>query len=71
MKFFFSKSKLANTGMVIARSLTKRRLVILKEAQNKFGIKNTWTTKGNIYASIDGEKHLIKIFDDIYDLTIE
>ena len=33
---------------------------LLKEAQQKFGVENTCTVKGNVYVSIKKKKHLIK-----------
>ena len=57
---FFSKRKLAGTGMMITESLTKRRMQLLKEAQQEFGVENTWTVKGNVNVSIKKKKHLIK-----------
>ena len=35
--------------MMITESLTKRRMQLLKEAQQEFGVKNTWTVKGSVY----------------------
>ena len=68
MIFFFSKKSLARTGMFISESLTKRRLYLLKESQKNFGVRNTWSMKGDIYVSIDGNKHKITSHKDIENL---
>ena len=62
---FFSKRKLAGTGMMITESLIKRRMQLSKEAQQEFGVENTSTVKGNVHVSIKKKKHLIKCFEDI------
>ena len=67
---FFSKRKLAGTGMMITESLTKRRMQLLKEAQHEVGMENTWTVKGNVYVSIKKKKHLIKCSEDIENLAV-
>jgi len=62
---YAKKSSLVKTGITITESLTKRRLDLLKYAQAKLGFRNCWTSKGNIYCSIDGIKHSINNFHDI------
>ena len=48
---FFCKRKLVGTGIVITESL-KRSMELLKEAQQEFGVENTWSVKGKVFVSI-------------------
>ena len=68
-EIFASKSNLVGSGISITESLTKRRLLLLKKAQQKFGLKNTGTMKGNVYVAIKGIKKTIRTYDDIDDLA--
>ena len=64
-EIFASKSNLVGSGRSITESLTKTRLLLLKKAQQKFGLKNTWTMKGNVYVAIKGIKKTIRTYDDL------
>ena len=55
---------------MITESLTKRRMQLLKEAQQEFGVENTWIVKGNVYVAIKKKKHLIKCSEDIENLAV-
>ena len=54
--------------MFISESLTKRHLYLLKESQKNFGVRNTWSMKGDIYVSIDGNKRKIPSSEDVENL---
>ena len=62
------KSKLTGSGISITESLTKRRLQILKHAQNTFGFKNAWFNNGKFFRSNRGKRHWIKNMSDVDDL---
>jgi len=56
-EIFNKISSLAKTGISITESLTKRRLWLLKLAQNKFGFKSCWALKGKIYCAVNKKKY--------------
>ena len=43
-----NKKKLKGKSFLITQSLTAKRVVLLKEAQGKYGVRNIWTTDGRI-----------------------
>ena len=65
---FFNKSKFKDCGMSITECLTKKRLLLLKESQKKFGFKNVWTSSGKIFTIINGSKFNIKSIHDILNI---
>ena len=46
-------------------SLTKRRLQLLEAARIAFGLRSTWTLKGEVYAFFNNKKLHINDFKDI------
>ena len=47
-KIYSNKKKLKGKNFLITESLTSRRYNFLKEAQEKYGVKNVWTSDGRI-----------------------
>ena len=47
-KIYSNKKKLKGKKFLITESLTSRRYNFLKEAQEKYGVKNVWTSDGRI-----------------------
>ena len=47
-KIYSNKKKLKGKNVLITESLTSRRYNFLKEAQEKYGVKNVWTSDGRI-----------------------
>ena len=47
-KIYSNKKKLKGKNFLITESLTSRRYHLLKEAQEKYGVKNVWTSDGRI-----------------------
>ena len=47
-KIYSNKKKLKGKKFLITESLTSRRYHLLKEAQEKYGVKNVWTSDGRI-----------------------
>ena len=52
------KSKLTRSGISITEPLTKRRLQILKHAQNTFDFKNAWSNNGKFFLLKTGKEAL-------------
>ena len=47
-KIYSNKKKLKGKKILITGSLTSRRYNLLKEAQEKYAVKNVWTSDGRI-----------------------
>ena len=47
-KIYSNKKKLKGKNFLMTESLTSRRYHLLKEAQEKYGVKNVWTSDGRI-----------------------
>lgn len=60
-----NKKLLKKSGLVIREDLTKSRLEILKQAVNKMGPRNTWTSNGNIYIVHENRKIIVKCISDL------
>lgn len=58
-QIFWKKKTLAKTGLSITESLTRKRLTLLKMAQEKFGFHNVWTNNGTINAIHGDTKKVI------------
>ena len=61
---YLEKTNFYRTGISVTESLTKRRLSILKQAQNTFGFRNVWTNQGKIFRNVKEKKIQIKNLDD-------
>ena len=64
-EIYAKKRSLKNSGLVITESLTKRRLQLLEAARTAFGLRSTWTLKGEVYAFFNNKKLHINDFKDI------
>ena len=47
-KIYSNKEKCKGKHLLMTESLTSRRYNLLKEAQEKYGVKNAWTSDGRI-----------------------
>ena len=54
-RIFTSKKKLKGTGISITENITKKRIDLLKLAQNKHGFGNVWTIEGRVTTKIDNK----------------
>ena len=52
---FRAKRNFKNTGMLLTDSLTRRRIGILSEARAKYGMRNVWTTDGEVFTKIENK----------------
>ena len=52
---FRVKRKFKNSGMLLTDSLTRTRVKILSEARTKYGMRNVWTTDGEIFTKINNK----------------
>ena len=59
---YFKKKQMKGKLMVIAQSLTRRRLQLLDAAKKLFGFKSVWSFHGNIFAFAAGKKQIISSF---------
>ena len=64
-EIYAKKKSLKNTGLVITESLTKRRLKLLEAARKAFGVRSTWTMRGEIFVFYNNKRLLINDFIDI------
>lgn len=62
------KKRLKGSGLSITESLTKKRIVLLKQAREALGLRGVWTINGDIFGIYEGKKKLIRSLDDINDL---
>ena len=54
---FINKKRLKSTGVTMTESLTKTRMVLVKEVHKIVGDGNAWTSDGNVFAK-KGERIL-------------
>ena len=66
MEVYRNKKRLKGKDFVITESLTSARYDLYQKAKNKFGVKNTWTSKGRIFTKID---NIVKHIDCAAALT--
>ena len=64
-EIYAKKRSLKNGRLVITESLTKRRLQLLEAARTAFGLRSTWTLKGEVYVFFNNKKLHINDFKDI------
>lgn len=62
-----NRKNLKNTKITIHEELTRSKLSLLKQSQEKFGRKNTWVWKGKIFVKHGGGKFIIR---DLADLEL-
>lgn len=65
-KVFGAKKNLKGSGVVFSELLTKEKLNLFKKAVSKYGIKNCWTWRGNVYSIINDNKIHIISENDIH-----
>ena len=58
MEVYRNKKRLKGKDFVITESLTSARYDLDQKAKNKFVVKNTWTSEGEILTKIDIVKHI-------------
>lgn len=51
-KIFTAKSKLKDSPLRIAESLTRKRMGLLNAARDRFGVKRCWTSDGKIFINL-------------------
>ena len=58
----FAKKKLCKgQNFSITENLTKRRMLIKKEAESKYGANNVWTREGRIYAKNQSDDSIVTV----------
>ena len=58
----FAKKKLCKgKNFSITENLTKRRMLIKKEAESKYGANNVWTREGRIYAKNQSDDSIVTV----------
>ena len=67
---FFSKRKLAGTGMMIRESLTKRRMQIFRKSTTRIWCGKRLDCQRKSVCFYKEEKHLIKCSEDIDNLAV-
>ena len=60
-----AKNENETEKLYITESLTKRRIELLSNARNAFGIKNVWISNGNVFCIHQEKKHPIIYMNDI------
>ena len=67
---FHNKKKLKKSQekLSITDTLTKRRLLLVKEAKKAFGFNNVWTNNGIVYCFYKEKRQVLKDFGDINKL---
>lgn len=65
-----NRKKLKGTNTFITEDLTKTRLELFREAQNKFEKKSVYTHEGNVFVIMGEEKQKISSIADILQLTM-
>lgn len=64
-KIYSKKRLLKGTGVVVYEMLTGYKFTLLKKVKQLLGVKNCWTSQGNVYAKINGTKTKIGSETDI------
>ncbi|XP_074036865.1 uncharacterized protein [Leptinotarsa decemlineata] len=70
-KMFKDAYKFKGKKIFIAEDLTKKPRIILKEAQNVFGMRNAWSFKGSIYIKHEGRNVKMNFVADITQYTTQ
>ena len=65
LEVFRKKKELKGTNVVITESLTALRFDLFQKAKTKYGIRNTWTSEGRIFAKVN---NLVKHISSSNDL---
>ncbi|KAI5643292.1 hypothetical protein NE865_04710 [Phthorimaea operculella] len=61
-----AKTTLKNSGVVISEFLTKSRHDVFVAARKYYGVKNVWTSEGNIHLILpDKSRRRIEVMDDL------
>ena len=63
------KRLLANSGLSITESLTKRRLDLLDETRSFLGQENVWTFNGSIFTNINSKREKIHSQENLYHIV--
>lgn len=66
---FTSKKKLKGTGITLREDLTRERQDVCRQAVNKFGTRNVWTTDGRINIKDNKHIHIITKKSELRNLT--
>ena len=64
-KVFQARRKLTGTQITIVENLTNKRVAILLNTRNKFGVRNVWSLDGHIFAVVEGAKTRIDSIEQI------
>lgn len=62
---FSKKRMLKGSGVVFTEILSREKQNLYKSACDKYGVKNCWSWKGEIYVSEGGNKKQVKNSDDV------
>ena len=63
------KRLLANSGLSITESLTKRRLDLVDETRSFLGQENVWTFNGSIFTNINSKREKIHSQENLYHIV--
>lgn len=68
-EIFKSKKSLKGSNFTIHEFLINKNLALYKRTRDKVGIRSCWTWNGRIYASIQGNRRLIRNESDINSMA--